>query len=111
MIKGKKSRSNYIQTLDGDYNPDDFATISRGDGKCLNCESIIEGSYIDQCLLDKKFEHTLYAVAFKRGQGGLEFRLPIATDVEAIEKVKIKLDSLFLSGLVPEEPFLEGQDT
>ena len=111
LIKGKKSKSNYIQTLDGDCNPDDFATISRGDGKCLNCESIIEGSYIDQCLLEKKFEHILYAVAFKRGQGSLEFRLPIAADIEAIEKVKIKLDSLFLSGLVPEEPFLEGQDT
>ncbi|MFN9888762.1 MAG: DUF1156 domain-containing protein, partial [Pseudanabaena sp.] len=61
LIKGKKSKSNSIQMPDGDYNPDDFTSISRGDGKCLNCESIIEGSYIDQCLLDKKFEHTVYA--------------------------------------------------
>ena len=50
-------------------------------------------------------------MAFKKGQGGLEFRLPIADDIKGIDKAKIKFDSLFLSGLVPEEPLLEGQDT
>ncbi|MBD2316497.1 DUF1156 domain-containing protein [Pseudanabaena sp. FACHB-1050] len=112
LIKGKKSKSNFIQTPDGDYDPDDFSTIARGVGKCPNCDSVIENQFVMQAAKDKQMGYQLYAVAFKRGKGGLEFRIPIQQDLEAFslvsEKSQEKTDCF--DSLIPNEIVPEGQD-
>ena len=42
LIKGKKGKGNSIQTPDGDYDPDEFSTMSRGIAKCPNCNNLIQ---------------------------------------------------------------------
>jgi len=64
LIKGKKGKGNSIQTPDGDYNPDEFSTMSRGVGKCPNCDQVIENEFVMQAGCDQKMGHQLYAVAF-----------------------------------------------
>ena len=46
LVKGTKGKGNTIQTSDGDFDPNDFSTVSRGIAKCTNCETIIENDYI-----------------------------------------------------------------
>lgn len=82
LIKGKMGKGNSIQTPDGDYDPDNFPTIARGVGKCTNCDSVIDDQIIKAHLQSDKPIHQLYAVAFKRGKGGLEFRIPSKTDLD-----------------------------
>ncbi|WP_084150037.1 DUF1156 domain-containing protein [Picosynechococcus sp. NKBG042902] len=88
LIKGKKGKGNTIQTPDGDFDPNDFSTMSRGVAKCLNCEEIIENEFIMQAGCQQKMGHQLYAVAFKRGQGSLDFRTPNSTDLSVVEIVE-----------------------
>lgn len=84
LIKGKKGKGTTIQTPDGDFDPSDFNTISRGIGKCPNCEVVIEDSVIKSQAKKSGLGHQLYAVAFKKSQGSLEFRVPTAEDIEGI---------------------------
>jgi adenine-specific DNA methylase len=86
LIKGKKGKGNTIQTPDGDYNPDDFSTISRGVAKCPNCKTVIENDYIASPSGKDKLGHQFYAVAFKKEKGSLEFRTPTTIDIEGFEK-------------------------
>jgi putative DNA methylase len=92
LIKGKKGKGNSIQTPDGDYDPDDFSTLSRGVGKCLNCGAIIEDTAIKQYSAQNHLGHQLYAIAFKKGKGSLEFRLPNEFDLQAIDKAAQELE-------------------
>ena len=87
LINGKKGKGNSIQTLEGDYDPDDFSTLSRGVGKCPNCGSIIEGNVIKKQGSTTELGHQLYALAFKKGSSSLEFRTPNKVDIEVLEKV------------------------
>ncbi|WP_219817841.1 DUF1156 domain-containing protein [Pseudanabaena sp. BC1403] len=92
LIKGKKGKGSSIQTSNGDYDPDDFPTIARGVGKCPNCDLVIDDQIIKTHLQSDKPIHQLYAVAFKRGKGGLEFRIPNKTDLDGwnLAEVAIK---------------------
>jgi adenine-specific DNA methylase len=112
LIKGKKGKGNSIQTPDSDYDPDDFSTIARGVGKCPNCDSVIENQFVMQAAKDKQMGYQLYAVAFKRGKGGLEFRPPSKQDLDvfnlASQKVQEKID--YFDSLIPNEIVPEGQD-
>ncbi|MCA6624745.1 MAG: DUF1156 domain-containing protein, partial [Pseudanabaena sp. M165S2SP1A06QC] len=112
LIKGKNGKGNTIKTPDGDYNPDDFSTIARGVGKCPNCTGIIENQFIMQAAKNKQMDHQLYSVAFKRGKGSLEFRIPDQQDLDvlklAYDKVQEKIDCF--NSLIPNEIVPEGQD-
>ena len=92
LIKGIKGKGNSIQTPDGDYDPDDFSTLSRGVGKCLNCGAIIEDTAIKQYSAQNDLGHQLCAIAFKKGKGSLEFRLPNEFDLQAIDKAAQELE-------------------
>ncbi|MFB2891708.1 DUF1156 domain-containing protein [Aerosakkonemataceae cyanobacterium BLCC-F50] len=113
LMKGRKGKGTTIVTDDGEYDPDTMITINRGDGKCLNCGNVIDSNYIDEKLLSKEFDYLLYAVAYKKGNSNLEFRLPTDIDLQGIEKNKIALDKYWYehSDLIPSESLLQGQDT
>lgn len=111
MVKGKKGKGTTIQTNDSEYDPETTSTINRGEGKCLNCYYLIENSLIDQKLFEGNFDYLLYAVAYKKGAGSLEFRLPVKTDLESIEKAKHRIEDYKSSALIPYETFPQGQDT
>ncbi|MCX5965992.1 MAG: DUF1156 domain-containing protein [Cyanobacteria bacterium] len=107
LIKGKKSKSNSIQTSNGDYDPDDFSTIGRGVGKCPNCEAVIEEKIVKNQAQNGGLGHQLYAVAFKKGQGSLEFRVANQDDLEGICKAENYLKEK--SSLdIPEEERFDG---
>jgi len=107
LIKGKKGKGNSIQTPDGEYDPDDFSTMSRGVGKCPNCESIIEDSIVKKQAQNSGLGHQLYAVAFKKGQGTLEFRTVQTYDLKGFELAEEKLSEIENSNksyLIPDIP-------
>jgi adenine-specific DNA methylase len=91
LIKGKKGKGATIQTLEGDFDPNDFATISRGVGKCPNCETVIDNELIMQSGCQQKIGHQLYAVAFKEGKGSLNFRVPTQEDFSVLDIVNDNL--------------------
>jgi len=76
---------------DGEYDPDYFSTIARGIGKCPNCDSVIEDQIIKSQAQNGGLGHQLYAVAFKRGQGSLEFRVAQPKDIDGISLAERKL--------------------
>jgi adenine-specific DNA methylase len=85
LIKGRKGKGTTIQTDDGEYDPNTNITISRGIGKCLNCGNVIEDDVIKSQAQAEGLGHQLYAVAYKKGKGSLEFRTVKAIDIEGIE--------------------------
>ena len=94
LVKGRKGKGTTIQTPEGDLNPSDFNTISRGTGKCTNCGNVIDNAVIYEQGRTEELGHELYAVAFKKGQGGLEFRAPNQNDIEALEASKKYLEKV-----------------
>ena len=88
LIKGKKGKGTTIQTDDGEYDPDTTTTVSRGVGKCPNCGNVIEDDVIKSQAQLGKFGYQLYAVAYKQGKGGLEFRLAEQLDLNGIDKAE-----------------------
>jgi adenine-specific DNA methylase/very-short-patch-repair endonuclease len=94
LVKGRKGKGTTIQTDEGDFDPSDFNTISRGVGKCPNCENIIETDVIYEQGRSGKLGHKIYAIAYRKGQGSLEFRLPDEEDIQAIQKSKEKLEKI-----------------
>jgi adenine-specific DNA methylase len=114
LIKGKKGKGATIQTPEGDFDPNDFATISRGVGKCCNCENVIENSVIMQAASRKELDCQVYAVAFKKGKSSLDFRLPKNLDLSGIEKSKEKIKNIRnepeKSILIPDTLIPEGKD-
>ncbi|MCA6595416.1 MAG: DUF1156 domain-containing protein [Pseudanabaena sp. M046S1SP1A06QC] len=91
LIKGKKGKGNSIQTPNGDYNPEDFTTMSRGVGKCPNCDSVIEDAIIKKQAQNEGLGYQLYAVAFKKGEGTLEFGTSQTEDLKGFELAEEKL--------------------
>jgi hypothetical protein len=75
LVVGKKGSGTTIETDEGEYDPD-TTTISRGVGKCPNCTSMIEDDVIKSQAKSSGLGHQLYAVAYKEGKGGLQFRIP-----------------------------------
>jgi adenine-specific DNA methylase len=115
LIKGSKGKGTTIKTDKGEFDPNDYNTISRGVGKCPNCGSVIEDGVIKSQARSGKLGHQMYAVAFKKGKGSLEFRLPQNVDFDGVGKTDYYLNSSFeefqLSGLLPEIEINSGEKT
>lgn len=88
LVKGAKGSGATIVTEDEEYDPDLTVSIGRGVGKCPNCSSVIEDDVIKAQAQAGKFGHQLYAVAYKRGKGSLEFRTPTAADLAGVERAE-----------------------
>ncbi|GJD19911.1 hypothetical protein RIVM261_048670 [Rivularia sp. IAM M-261] len=105
LIKGSKGKGTTILTSDGEYEPDKNTTISRGVGKCPNCSSVIEEETIKAYARSSGLGHILYAVAYRKGSGSLEFRIPTAIDDEGVKKAEkfviSKINYWELSGFLP----------
>ncbi|MGC9528188.1 MAG: DUF1156 domain-containing protein [Limnospira sp.] len=97
LIKGRKGKGTTIQTDEGDFDPDDYSTISRGVGKCPNCSTIIEDDVIKYQAKSGQLDHQLYAVAYKKGKGGLQFRIPIELDLEGWKNSRKAIKKIILS--------------
>ncbi|MBW4641399.1 MAG: hypothetical protein KME05_24925 [Gloeocapsa sp. UFS-A4-WI-NPMV-4B04] len=95
LIRGKKggnSKNPTILTADDEYSPETTITMSRGVGRCLNCKSVIENELIYKQGRAGEMHHQIYAIAYKKYQGILEFRLPQIIDHEAVQKAKNYID-------------------
>ncbi|MDZ8091607.1 MAG: DNA methylase [Nostoc sp. DedQUE05] len=112
MVKGRKVKGATIQTDDGEYDPDTKNSISRGVGKCPNCNSVIEDETIKAYAQSNGLGHQLYAVAYRKSSSSLEFRTPTAIDNEAIEKAYSfllnKINEWELSGFMPNQEIPEN---
>ncbi|MEX0270452.1 DUF1156 domain-containing protein [Leptolyngbyaceae cyanobacterium UHCC 1019] len=91
--KGGKGKGKTIQTENEEYDPTALPTISNGVGRCLNCGSILENDYIYGQARSGLVSYELYAVAYRKNEGSLEFRLPTNVDFNAIEKAKDYLEN------------------
>ena len=98
-----------------EYDPSTTTTISRGVGKCPNCTSVIEDDVIKSQAKSSGLGHQLYAVAYKEGKGGLQFRIPTNLDIEGVAKaeayLKEKLESFEVSNIVPDVEVTHGHET
>ncbi len=112
LVRGKKGKGTTIQTDDGEYDPDTKTTLSRGIGKCPNCGNVIEDDAIKRYSSVNNLGHQLYAVTYRKGSSGLEFRLPQQIDFDGIQKAEYYLNQrysdLTLSNLIPCEPISTG---
>ena len=91
LVKGRKGKGTTIQTDDGEYDPDTTTTISRGVGRCPNCNNVIEDDLIKSQAQSFGLKQQLYAVAYKKGKGSLEFRIPTKHDINGYELVEKQL--------------------
>ncbi|MEG3983663.1 DUF1156 domain-containing protein [Microcoleus sp. T3B2] len=92
LVKGNKGKETTIKTDAGEYDPSDTVTLSRGVGKCPNCANVIQGESIKAQGSSIELGHQIYAVAYKRGSGSLEFKSPTDIDIDAVPKAKKHLD-------------------
>ncbi|WP_230968407.1 hypothetical protein [Nostoc sp. WHI] len=76
-----------------EYDPDTTVTISRGVGRCPNCGNVIENDYICSPSEESKLGHQIYAVAYKKFKGSLEFTTPRECDLEGVKLAELKLFS------------------
>jgi adenine-specific DNA methylase len=95
LVKGKKAKEATIKTDREEYDPSDTVTLSRGVGKCPNCANVIQGESIKAQGSSIELGHLIYAVAYKRGSGSLEFKIPTDIDIDAVQKAKKHLDKNF----------------
>jgi putative DNA methylase len=95
LVKGKKGKETTIKTDAGEYDPSVCNTISRSVGKCPNCDNVIEQEYLMKQGIDNQLEYQLYAIAFKKGKGSLEFRLAKNIDLEGVNKAKDILEEKY----------------
>jgi adenine-specific DNA methylase len=95
LVKGKKGKESTIKTDDGEYDPSVYNTISRSVGKCPNCDNVIEQEYLMKQGIAYQLGYQLYAIAFKKGKGSLEFRLPKNIDLEAVNKAQDILEDKY----------------
>lgn len=91
LVKGKKGKGTTIKTDEGEYDPSEYITISRGVGKCPNCGNVIDDEVIKAQAQSSLFGYQLYAVAYKKGKSSLEFRLPINFDLEKLLNIKLTI--------------------
>ncbi|MGL4501655.1 MAG: DUF1156 domain-containing protein, partial [Planktothrix sp.] len=94
LVKGRKGKGTTIQTDEGEYDPGDTVTISRGVGKCPNCGNVIGDEVIKSQAQSSLFGHQLYAVAYKKGKSSLEFRLPTNLDLEKLLKIQSNIEKI-----------------
>jgi putative DNA methylase len=114
MIKGAKGAGATIRTQKSEYDPDTTVTIARSVGKCANCSNIIEQDYLMNYGKTIGFGYQLYAVAYKKGKGSLEFRIPSDLDLEGVTKAETKLQEILEtsnSHKLPDEDVMTGFNT
>ncbi|AFZ22341.1 DUF1156 domain-containing protein [Allocoleopsis franciscana] len=114
LVKGAKGKGTTIKTDEGEYDPSDYNTISRGVGKCPNCKTVIENSVIMRGAKQAGLGCQLYAVAYKKGQESLDFRIPNQTDLIGLEKTQNQfeknMERLNSKNYIPIELIPEGKD-
>jgi putative DNA methylase len=114
-IKNSELLSSELLNSPEEYDPDTTTTISRGVGKCPNCTSVIEDDVIKSQAKSSGLGHQLYAVAYKKGKGGLQFRIPTDFDLDGVAKAEVylqeKLDSFEISNIVPDVEISSGAKT
>jgi putative DNA methylase len=107
LVKGSQGKSTTIETDEGEYDPDTTTTISRGVGKCTNCNTVIENDYICSPSQKSKLGHQLYAVSYKEGKSSLQFRIPTEVDLKGIalaeEKIAEKISEWESHSLISHE--------
>jgi putative DNA methylase len=91
LVKGRKGKGTTIETDDGEYDPDTTITISRGVGRCPNCGNVIDNQYICSPGKESNLGYQLYAVAYRKGKGSLEFLTPRECDLKGIDWTQTKL--------------------
>ncbi|MEC4812175.1 MAG: DUF1156 domain-containing protein [Scytonema sp. PMC 1069.18] len=105
LVKGRKGKGTTIQTNDGEYDPDTTTTISRGVGRCPNCNNVIEDEIIKANAQSSRLRHQLYAIAYRKGSSSLEFRTPTEIDCEGVQKAELlllnKRHEWELAGFIP----------
>jgi putative DNA methylase len=111
LVKGKKGKGDTIVLESGEeYDPNTTTTISRGVGKCPNCDSVIEDDVIKSQAQSGNFGHQLYAVAYQQGRTGLNFRAPQKIDIDGIYEAGKYLQSKMINAnfLAPTEERFDG---
>ena len=112
LVKGKKGKGTTIETDDGEYDPDTTTTISRGVGKCPNCNNVIEDETIKSYAQLSGLGHQLYAIAYRKGSSSLEFKTPTEIDCIGIEKSEESLikkrNEWELAGFIPSQQIPEN---
>lgn len=107
LVSGSSGKGKAINTGKEEYDPEKTITISRGVGKCPNCEKVIGNSSIMQSAKRGLMGHQIYAVAYKKGNSKLNFRIPNKADID----VSLRLPSTdIFNSLVPFEAIPEGKD-
>ena len=112
LLMARKPRRSSLLNSSEEYDPSTTTTISRGVGKCPNCTSVIEDDVIKSQAKSSGLGHQLYAVAYKEGKGGLQFRIPTDVDLDGVAKaeeyINEKLASFENSNIFPEEERFDG---
>ncbi|MFK0734920.1 MAG: DUF1156 domain-containing protein [Gloeotrichia echinulata GP01] len=80
LVKGRKGKETTIKTDDGEYEPDDYKTISRSVAKCPNCSNTIEQQFLINYAQTIGFGHQLYAIAYRDHSNTLKFKTPVEAD-------------------------------
>jgi len=88
LIEGRKGKGATIQIETDEFDPDTLSTFSRGTGKCANCGNVIEDEIIKSQAKLTDLGHQLYAIAYRKGKGGVEFRVPEEIDLDAARKAE-----------------------
>jgi putative DNA methylase len=89
LVRGKKGKGDTIVCENGEeYDPSTTTTLSRAVGKCLNCNDIIEDNVIRSQGGSPGLGHQLYAIAHRKGQNSLEFRVSGEEDLLAITRTQ-----------------------
>lgn len=104
LIKGKAGNGKNIVQENGDiFEPENYSTMSKGIGTCINCKRIITRDYILKYASEIGLEHRMYSVAYrdKKQKEGLMFRLPleVETNLKIQDMIKNKTEEMIF--LIP----------
>lgn len=113
IIRGRKGKGTTIQINENlEYDPETAATLSRGVGRCPNCNSILSDEEIKKYSSEYEFGQQLYAVVYKKNETGVEFRLPEPHDQEGLDRAKNYLEKRYpefkIQNLIPSESTSTG---
>ncbi|MHC5854845.1 DUF1156 domain-containing protein, partial [Nostoc sp.] len=92
---GQDAHTARTTNIEHEYDPDEYNTISRGVGRCPNCRNVIEDEIIKSQAQSFGLKQQLYAVAYKKGKGSLEFRIATKNDIIGYELSHKKIESQF----------------
>ena len=95
LVRGKKGKGDTIVCENGEeYDPSDTVTIARGVGKCPCCDQIIDDKIIKSQIKSGYVPHQLYSVIYRINSSSLNFRLPVERDIQVLNLVDRKLESI-----------------